>query len=111
MSLEEEIVKALSEGKSLIIEMDANSKLGKEFIENDPKPMSGNSKILAGILNRHALCVANGLKEKVHWVITRKRTTKNSTEESAIDLVIVSSDMIEHVVNVHIDEKKVKCPD
>ena len=36
----------------------------------------------------------------------KKRITKNSTEESAIDLVIVSSDMIEHVVNVHIDEEK-----
>ena len=106
VSLEEEIVKALAEGKSLIIEMDANSKLGKEFIENDPKPMSGNGKILSGIINRHELCVANGLKGKVNGVITRKRTTKISTEESAIDLVIVSSDMIEHVVNVHIDEEK-----
>ena len=32
VSLEEEIVKALAEDKSLIIEMDANSKLGKDFI-------------------------------------------------------------------------------
>ena len=46
VALEEEIIKAQDNRKSVIIAMDANSKLGKEYIENDPKPMSGNGKIL-----------------------------------------------------------------
>ena len=86
--------------------MDANSKLEKDFIENHPMPMSGNDKIMKGIINRHALCVANGLKGKVKGVITQKRITKNSTEESGIDLAIVSNDMVEHVLSIDIDEHK-----
>ena len=50
--------------------------------------------------------MVNCLKGKVKGVITRKRVTKNSTEESAIDLVIVSSDMVEHIEGMHIDEEK-----
>ena len=35
-TLEEEIVSAKMAGKSVIIQMDANSKLGKNIIPNDP---------------------------------------------------------------------------
>ena len=58
------------------------------------------SLCLEGTINRHALCVANGLKGNMKGVITQKRITKNSTEESGIDLVIVSNDMVEHVLSV-----------
>ena len=61
----------------IIIELDANSKLGPEYILNDPKPMSPNGRILGGIIERHALIVANGVQEKSHGVITRKRITIN----------------------------------
>ena len=37
VTLEEEIVSAKMANKSIIIQMDANSKLGKEVIPNDPK--------------------------------------------------------------------------
>ena len=47
------MIKAQEGQKSIIIELDANSKLGKEYIKNDPKPMSSNGRILAGII---ALC-------------------------------------------------------
>ena len=52
------------EGKSIIIEMDTNSKLGREIIPRDPHNQSENGKILSGIINRHGLIVANGLKNK-----------------------------------------------
>ena len=35
--------------------MDANSKLGSKYIEKDPHEQSRNSKLLADILDRHAL--------------------------------------------------------
>ena len=38
-------------GKSVIIQMDANSKLGKEIIPNNPKAQSPNGKVLEGVIN------------------------------------------------------------
>ena len=108
VALEEEIVKAQMEEKSIIIELDANCKLGKGYVPNYPNPMSGNGKIMAGIFNRHALCVANGIRGKVTGTITRKRITKDKNEKSVIDLVIVSSDMVSEIESVHIDEDKIK---
>ena len=46
IALEAEIVKSELAGKSTIIEMDANTKLGPEHIPKDPHPMSENGKIL-----------------------------------------------------------------
>ena len=66
--------------------------------------MSVNGNILSGIIERNALCVVNGLRGIVKGVITQKRVTKINTEASAIDMVIVSSDMVEHIVKMHIDE-------
>ena len=65
VTLEEEVSKAQMAGKSVIIEIDANSKLGPEYIKGDPKQMSQNGRILAGIIERHALVVANGVVGKL----------------------------------------------
>ena len=61
LAIEEEIIKAELAGRSVIIEADFNSKLGPDFIPNDPKPISDNGKILAGIIKRQKLTVVNGL--------------------------------------------------
>ena len=62
IALEEEISKAEIAGKSISIGFDANSKLGQEWIQEDPHGQSQNGKILEGLLQRHALIVANGDK-------------------------------------------------
>ena len=59
IALEAEIVKGELAGKTVIIEMDANAKLGPEYIAKDTHEMSGNGKILASIIERHVLSVAN----------------------------------------------------
>ena len=61
-ALEKEITSSELEGSSVIIAMDANSKLGPTFIEDDPHSQSKNGAVLAGIVNRHAMFVANSLK-------------------------------------------------
>ena len=65
-----------------------------------------NGKLFAVILNRHALIVINGLRGKSSGVITRMRTTKDGEEKSTIDIVVVSSDLVEKVESVTTDEKR-----
>ena len=86
--------------------MDANSKLGKDITPNDSKDQSPNGAVLEGILHRHALIVVNSLNEKVKGLITRRRITVDGIEESIIDFVIISSDSVEDVEELIIDEEK-----
>ena len=82
--------------------MDSNSKLGRHFIPLDPHEQSANGKVLAGIIERNNLVVANGLNAKCVGAITRRRVTSKSTEESIIDHVIISCEYLESIL---IDEE------
>ena len=106
-ALEEEIASAEYEGKSVIIAMDANSKLGPNHIPGDPHQISINGKVLEGIVERHGLVVVNGLLEKRKGTITREKNTVNGTEKSIIDLVLISSDLLNHIEHVHVDDERV----
>ena len=105
IALEAEIVKAEITGKSVIIEVDANSKLGKKYIPNDPHEISPNGKVLSDIIERHALIVANG-SERCKGLVTRQRSTKNRSEKSCIDLVLLSSDLNKEFKALNIDESR-----
>ena len=50
MALEEKIAKVAIKWYSIILMGDCNSKLGPEYVKNDPKTMSEIGTILAGIL-------------------------------------------------------------
>ena len=104
-ALEEEIVKAELAGKSIIIEADFNSKLGNEYIPNDPHSQDKNGKLLANIIKRQKLTVANGLVV-CQGLIARKRVTTQRTEESVISFVLLSEDLVETVEAVIIDDKR-----
>ena len=67
--------------------------------------MSPNGHILAHIVERQALVVGNGTG-MCTGTITRKLVTKNRVEQSAIDIVLFSSDMLNSLVSVEIDEKR-----
>ena len=105
LALETAIERAELAGKSVFIEIDANSKLGNKYIANDPHDMSTNGRLLADIIERRNLILCNGT-DKCSGTITRKRVTRNRCEQSAIDMVIVSSDMKEHLESMHIDEER-----
>ena len=104
--LEEEIVCAKLANKSVIIQMDANSKLGREVIPNDPKNQSPNGAILSDIIERNGLIVANSITSKCKGVITRRRTTDVGVEESIIDFLIISADLLDNIKELFIDEEK-----
>ena len=89
--------------------MDANSKLGPAWIPNDIHAQLPNGKILAGILERHALVVAKCLEGKSQGTVTRKNSTVDGIEMSTIDFVILSSDLVEYVVSVTTDEARDHC--
>ena len=105
-ALEQEISRAEMAGKSILIQMDANSKLGPNIIPGDPHQRSPNGRILAGIIDRHGLVVVIGLMDKCEDIVTRKRVTKDATEESVIDFVIISDDIESSVESLLIDEKQ-----
>ena len=105
-AVESEVAAAELEGRSVIMSMDANSKLGPVYIEADPHVQSNNGKLLADIIERHALFVLNGLKQKCVGLITIQRNTVDGVEQSVIDFVIMSSDLINHVEYMHIDDMR-----
>ena len=84
---------------------DANSKLGPELIPRDPHKMSPDGVVLASIVKRQNLIVVNG-RTKCKGTITRRRVTKKTVEESAIDLVLISCDMMESLVEMKIYERR-----
>ena len=106
LALEAEINKAEMENKSVIIQMDANSKLGAQLIKDDPHDQTPNGKLLHGIIERHGLVLVNGLQDKCEGAITRRRVTKNSVEESIIDFVIVSPDLEQELKSLVVDESR-----
>ena len=105
LALEEEIVKAEMAGKSLIIELDANSKLGPQCIPGDKHPQSENGRILSEIIRTHGLIVGNSLQQ-CQGLITRRRVTKNNIEESIIDFIIFSEDFRHQIEQIIIDDKR-----
>ena len=105
-TLEEEIKKAKLSEKGIIIQMDANSKLGPNTIKGDPHNESENGKILNDIIRRNALCVINGDEEKCVGKITRRRSTGIVSEESIIDFVITCENIADIVTKMEIDEER-----
>ena len=61
---------------------------------------------MADIVDRHALVVLNGIKRKCTGLITREKSTIDGVERSVIDFVITSSDLINHIESIHIDDKR-----
>ena len=105
IALETEIEKAEMGGKAVICEMDANAKLGPNYISGDPHEMTPNGALLSGIIERHALSVGNG-HEKCKGMITRKMSTRDRNEISVIDIVLFSRQLNKHLVSMHVDEER-----
>ena len=105
-TLEQEIVSANMSNKSIIIQMDASSKLGSNIVSKDVHNQTANGAALAGIIERNALVVVNSLNQKVKGDITRRRVTVDGIEESIIDFVIISNDLVDDVKELIIDEQK-----
>ena len=69
--------------------------------------MSPNGRLLADIIERHVLIVANG-EESCTGLVTRQRITSQRTEKSCIDLLMFSRDMETHFKTLVLLMKKRK---
>ena len=106
LGLEEEIISAKHENCMVIVQMDANAKVGKDIIENDPNSSADNNgRNLLQLIERQGLKILNSDKKCV-GTITRFRETINTTEVSVLDYVLVCEDMYHYFVDMHIDEDR-----
>ena len=103
IALDAEFEKASLAGIQILNAMDANTKLGNKWIIRDKHPPCDNAKLLVPIIQRHCLTVGNG-HVNAKGVITRKRVLTNSTQESTIDLVLLSSQLGKCIKEIVIDE-------
>ena len=79
---------AKDDGCLLVIQLDANAKLGSEIIKSDPHNITENGQLLLDLMDRQNLSVVNAM-DICTGVITRERITKARVEKSVIDFIIV----------------------
>ena len=89
-----------------VIQLDANAKLGKNFLREDPNDISENGRLLLGLVERENLMVLNA-SDQCTGGITRHRQTKDATENSILDYVIVCDKMAEYFHSMLIDDRRV----
>ena len=106
LGLEEEIISAKSESCMIIIQMDANAKVGQQIISRDPNNVTdSNGRHLLELLDRQGLKMLNADKRCV-GAITRYRMTKNKTEVAILDYVLVCQEMSLYLESMTIDEER-----
>ena len=91
--IEKEVISAKDNGCMMIMEMDANAKVGREVIANDPHNQTNNGKILVDMVSRNNLVIANALD------ICK-------IEKSAIDYVIICRELYKYLIGMNIDEER-----
>ena len=103
---ESEIINAKENECFVLIEMDANAKLGAGWIVNDPHEISDNGILLRDILVRQNLACLNA-REGCAGTITRHRRTVIGDEKSVLDYVIVCDQLLQYFQRMVIDEARV----
>ena len=78
--LEEEVIRGKDEGCFILIEMDANAKVGHTIIKGDPHKMSNNGKLLHDIIERRNLVIRNSLDLSSILLTCRSFLTLSSEE-------------------------------
>ena len=73
--LEKQVISAKVDNCCVLVQIDANAKLGKDVIPGDPQDRSANGQILLDLIRRQNLCVLNSDK-MCTGLITRHRSTK-----------------------------------
>ena len=103
--IEKQTIIAKDEGCGVLLEVDANAKLGCNIIENDPNPISSNGQILFDMIVRQNLMIGN-LSSKCKGLITRHRSTVDKDEKAVIDYLLYCEQMEPFLNTMMIDEPR-----
>jgi hypothetical protein len=103
---EAEIMNAENNDCLIIIELDANAKVGDNVIKGDPNPKSNNGQVILDIVLRHNLFIVNS-SDLCTGLITRERILENKTEKSVIDYIIVCERMKRFLQMMTIDDQRI----
>ena len=106
MSLEQEIVSAKESNCAVLLQLDANGKVGKGVISSDPNEISENGRSLLSLLDRENLHLLN-IAPMCKGVITRQRTTNKSIEKSVIDYIVTCDVLHAYLETMFIDEQRI----
>ena len=99
-SLQKEVERAKEEGKMVLIQMDANAKIGNKFLKRNPKnETSSNGKFLIDLVRSNKLVICNN-SDECRGIITRQRYAKEKKEGSILDYIIVCDEPSEHLINM-----------
>ena len=86
--MEVEVIRAKDDGCYVLIEKDANAKVGERFIKSTPHNITNNGKIMMDIIERQNLTIANSL-DFCKGTITRERLFAKKAEKSVIDFIVI----------------------
>ena len=103
--IEKEIISAKEQNCKILLQFDANAKIGNEFLALDPNKMSNNGKIMLDILKRQNLFILN-IDKNCKGVITRQRVTVKGVEISVLDYTIVCENLKMMFDHMMIDEDR-----
>ena len=106
MGLDQEIVSAKSESCLIMIQMDANAKVGRKIISADPNNVTdGNGQQMLDLIDRHGLQLLNA-DQMCTGAITRCRVTTKNTEVAILDYVLVCQELYKYFEKMAIDEER-----
>ena len=100
-SLEQEIVSAKNSNCMVLVQMDANAKVGKNIIPSDPNDLSNNGQLLLDLIDREnssPLC---------HGVITRHRVTQENVEKSILDYILICEKLGQFLEKMELMKKEI----
>ena len=103
--MEQEVAAAKNSNCMVLIQCDANAKLGKEIISKDPHNISQNGRILKDLIERENLSLLN-TSNLCQGAITRNRLAKENNEKSIIDYILACKNLSNFLEQMLIDESR-----
>ena len=105
-SLGEEIVTAQREDCLILIQMDANSKVGRHILANDPNQnQDDNGRKLVAMMETYGLLMLNR-DSRCSGTVTRYRKTIHGVERAVLDYILVCQNLYSFFETMKIDEER-----
>ena len=105
-TLESDIVQAKRDNCMVVIELDANAKVGPNVICGDPNQMSENGRLFVDLVERESLSILNA-SPLCTGVITRQKIMKDRSEKSVLDYIVTCDQLSQFLKSMKVDEDRI----